>query len=338
MFLIDYLRNNHSVLIEESDCPEYSRQHVIDSLKSSVHIDVQNIQDFMSTKEAWGYQHVPFAKPPFPNLFIESEVPPIGEEAKALGLKIDCRLTTKRGVLVLSGDGKSDVNTVYANFFSGVFQRHPSLFHVVRHDAVAIFKTDKNGSIIKDYNNNSIYDRLKRSFGVIDKEFDYSIKFYDMERLESKLTNAQQKDCDLKMKDGRRMGDVYYSSIRLDLIRALLTFSFMNCKNVSLATRREGGAPLLTKKGSLPTVKTYTLTISPIKKILENRLDKNSQLTPRSFHICAGHFKDFSNGRGLFGKYKGTYWWPMAVRGDRKYGEIIKNYKIGHKTETPASV
>jgi hypothetical protein len=34
-------------------------------------------------------------------------------------------------------------------------------------------------------------------------------------------------------------------------------------------------------------------------------------------HICRGHFRDYREGKGLFGKYKQLVWTPMTVRGTR---------------------
>ena len=34
-------------------------------------------------------------------------------------------------------------------------------------------------------------------------------------------------------------------------------------------------------------------------------------------HICRGHFADYREGRGLFGKYKVQVWMPATVRGTR---------------------
>ncbi len=47
-------------------------------------------------------------------------------------------------------------------------------------------------------------------------------------------------------------------------------------------------------------------------------------------HIVRGHFKDYRNGGGLFGKLKGLYWWDMHVAGDISNGQIVKDYSIGN--------
>jgi hypothetical protein len=47
-----------------------------------------------------------------------------------------------------------------------------------------------------------------------------------------------------------------------------------------------------------------------------------------SLHICRGHFKDYTQGPGLFGKYHGVYWWDEMVKGRISEGVVIKDYKV----------
>ena len=50
--------------------------------------------------------------------------------------------------------------------------------------------------------------------------------------------------------------------------------------------------------------------------------------TGRRLHLARGHFKDFRNGPGLFGKYKGIYWWDQQMRGSGDLGEVKKGYNV----------
>jgi hypothetical protein len=34
---------------------------------------------------------------------------------------------------------------------------------------------------------------------------------------------------------------------------------------------------------------------------------------PRALHIMRGHFKDYREGRGLFGKVHGMWWWDFRL-------------------------
>jgi hypothetical protein len=40
-----------------------------------------------------------------------------------------------------------------------------------------------------------------------------------------------------------------------------------------------------------------------------------------------GHFKDYSV-KGLFGRYKGVYWWDSQVRGEVNGGVVDKDYRV----------
>ena len=37
----------------------------------------------------------------------------------------------------------------------------------------------------------------------------------------------------------------------------------------------------------------------------------------RAMHICRGHFKDYRQGKGLFGRYHQLVWQPAIVRGSK---------------------
>lgn len=109
----------------------------------------------------------------------------------------------------------------------------------------------------------------------------------------------------------------------------LLAICFCHCKNVEVVKNpiepelRKAWA----KKGRFPVDKFYTLSISPIKRILSEAMKSNQCGGAKALHICRGHFKDFRN-HGLFGKHKGMFWWDMNLRGSSKYGTIKKDYQI----------
>jgi hypothetical protein len=106
--------------------------------------------------------------------------------------------------------------------------------------------------------------------------------------------------------------------------------SFMHCKNVKL-TGNEIPPKLQKarqKRNKPPLVKHYTLEISPVKKILKEQGNIEKTGIKQALHICRGHFKDYRDGRGLFGKYQGLYWWEDQVRGSSENGMVIKDYKV----------
>jgi hypothetical protein len=93
---------------------------------------------------------------------------------------------------------------------------------------------------------------------------------------------------------------------------ALLTLSFLHCKNVVVR-------PLDQTMLCHPTIKQqldyHTLDIAPMRQILKTEGQERNTGTKRAMHICRGHFAHYENGRGLFGKYKGTFWIPQHIRG-----------------------
>jgi len=119
------------------------------------------------------------------------------------------------------------------------------------------------------------------------------------------------------------------SFLGLAIIPVVLTLNFLHCKNV--ARQEEFISKKLIKarqKRNKPYFeKYYTLQIEPMRKILDEQGEAKTKGLTHALHICRGHFKNFE-GKGLFGKYKGTYWWPAHVRGDEKVGIIKKDYSI----------
>ncbi len=112
------------------------------------------------------------------------------------------------------------------------------------------------------------------------------------------------------------------------LYPALFAVTFMHCKNVRV--RDEGPPAALSKaherRRGRPLVKYKVLEIDPMRAILEGARTGEPGAPP-PLHICRGHFKRFE-GKGLFGKHKGLYWWGQHVRGSAARGVVIKDYAV----------
>lgn len=115
---------------------------------------------------------------------------------------------------------------------------------------------------------------------------------------------------------------------------ALYAIQFMHCKNVKLVenvssvklsrqNRRQ-----MERKQQPPPQKYYTLKIEPMKEVLRKEGNIEHNGLKKALHICRGHFRNYKEGKGLFGKYHGQYWIPMHVKGNIENGEIIKDYKV----------
>ena len=54
----------------------------------------------------------------------------------------------------------------------------------------------------------------------------------------------------------------------------------------------------------------------------------NLSFQKNRFHIFRGHFKNYTEGNGLFGKYHGIYYWESGIRGNKAIGTVVKDYQI----------
>lgn len=110
----------------------------------------------------------------------------------------------------------------------------------------------------------------------------------------------------------------------------LLTLSFLHCRNVTRTVNTP--PPALNKKHrrnhGVDLVRYHTREIQPFRKILR-REGGMSAGTPleRALHICRGHFRTYRE-RGLFGRYQGTFWIPMHVRGSAGEGMVVIDYCV----------
>jgi len=316
MFMIDYLRNNPEKIRDKSEFQYYSKSGIVKSLDEAVSINNQNVLNYITTKEKWTLKDLRYPKPQFPCIFLEAEEPPPHRlDIKKFGIP-------SHGMLVVTGDGKQKINYAYAIHFIGI-KDFKNKFVQMGQGATMFWAYDKEGNIIKRYESNSLMDKLKRKLGLKDSSYE-EISYFDGDYFYNALTKEKQKYVHENELSIQNISGV-------QLIGTLMTFSFMNCKNVSMPTLREGSKQTYTPTAvgeRKPITKIYTLTIDPIKKIIQSKCNGQSNLTPKSLHICRGHFKDFSHGKGLFGQHKGIYWWPMQTRGNEKYGKIIKDYKV----------
>lgn len=115
------------------------------------------------------------------------------------------------------------------------------------------------------------------------------------------------------------------------LFAACLALSFMNCKNVRKVIN-EPDAPLsrkFEKRHGRPLQRFYTLQIEAMGEILRKEGKSEETGLRKALHICRGHFSDYSEGKGLFGKYHGRYWVPSHIRGKRAFGTVEKDYEVG---------
>jgi hypothetical protein len=114
----------------------------------------------------------------------------------------------------------------------------------------------------------------------------------------------------------------------------LLALSFMHCKNVSkeeVDPNKNMPSRVVRhwiKKGRPLLEKHYVLNIEPIKKVLSTEGNSEKVGIQNALHICRGHFKNYIEGKGLFGKYHGLFWWEDHIKGNQDQGKITKEYNV----------
>jgi hypothetical protein len=112
------------------------------------------------------------------------------------------------------------------------------------------------------------------------------------------------------------------------LVPWLVAVSLTHCKNVTIH-RQSTPTKVARKrrKNGKRSIDYHVLEIKPMQRVVEQAGSKGDSLQKR-LHICRGHFKDYREGRGLFGQHHGLFWWNMHARGDVTAGEVHKGYKV----------
>jgi hypothetical protein len=114
------------------------------------------------------------------------------------------------------------------------------------------------------------------------------------------------------------------------MVPAYLALCFLNCKNVTL--REEAPPEKLSraheKRHGKPLTRYHVLDIEPMKQVLRTEGESEKTGLKKALHICRGHFADYREGQGLFGKYHGRYWVPMHARGAIGEGVVAKDYAV----------
>jgi hypothetical protein len=107
------------------------------------------------------------------------------------------------------------------------------------------------------------------------------------------------------------------------LAPALYGLAVLNCKNVSIPEHAIP-RPVRKRLGFHITIKR--LEVRPVARREKNEPTGAHPGVAR--HYCRGHFRDYTAGAGLFGKYHGTYWTPPTWKGRTDLGVVHKSYSV----------
>lgn len=114
---------------------------------------------------------------------------------------------------------------------------------------------------------------------------------------------------------------------------AFTTLTMLNCENIDTV---EHHAPELfqrsrTRKGKLPLVSYRTVQVNMEKTprgIGANSLPEVDGEGKVRLHQKRGHMKDYRKGKGLFGRYKGLWYWGPTLAGSGSEGVVVSDYEV----------
>jgi hypothetical protein len=234
-------------------------------------------------QEYWDLtQHFPCLTPPFPAMWIEHRIPAMIRSKAKGDLRVDmpgCRA----GVMMLSA--KRDNVDVIGDMPDNVEW-------IVACDVFIDYGARGHGGI--DGSPGTIFIAVDKEGAIVG-------------------TPWSQTHC------APKHGEQLIQSLAGWLHPAFLAVCFMHCKNVTMD--RNEPPPKLAKKyrekhGFDPSV-IHTLVIEPMRAVLRKEGRSGEVGAARALHICRGHFRDYRQGAGLFGKYNIRIWQEARVRGTK---------------------
>lgn len=109
------------------------------------------------------------------------------------------------------------------------------------------------------------------------------------------------------------------------------TLSMLNCANVGTIVHEapEAFQKARVKGGKKPLVSYHTVRVDLDKtpRAIGAKGLPGDESTPRH-HKKRGHMKDYRGGKGLFGRYKGVWYWGPALAGSEEQGVVVSDYEM----------
>lgn len=112
---------------------------------------------------------------------------------------------------------------------------------------------------------------------------------------------------------------------------AWTTLSMLNCANIETVEHKASAAfqKARVKNGKKPLVSYHTIRVDldrTPRQIAAPSLLGDAAL-PR-LHKKRGHMKDYRRGKGLFGRYRGVWFWGDMTAGSEDAGVVVSDYKV----------
>lgn len=114
-----------------------------------------------------------------------------------------------------------------------------------------------------------------------------------------------------------------------EMFSTCFLISLLNCKNVVLRDTETAIPKSRDKKRKKRIIFKELVVQTPGVAVrrLGDKAPSDGEVLTRQ-HICRGHFADYREGNGLFGKHNGMFWISPHVRGSTRFGAVIKDYKL----------
>lgn len=135
-------------------------------------------------------------------------------------------------------------------------------------------------------------------------------------------------------------GSIYTTSLLPDQFVTKLTYlathlafysiNLLACKNITTETVASSMYERRKQKEGKPFDSFKVLKL-PVGKTTNKSASNSLPDVPEGmnrFHIRRGHFKTYTAEKPLLGHAVGTYWWPQVAAGNKKKGEVVKDYAI----------
>lgn len=126
--------------------------------------------------------------------------------------------------------------------------------------------------------------------------------------------------------DAQPQSDAYLYN---ETLVALLSICFAHCKGAEVKEYKPSRQVrrAAERKGE-PSFSYHTIDIRPATGTLREEGDVAKNGLAKALHICRGHFAHYTAEKPLFGKYTGTFYRPMHVRGSAEQGIVGKDYRV----------
>ncbi len=287
-------------------CQQYPE--VASNLLTATKLKLQNVADlfFSDPDRIWPLDAFPSLISPWPIFFGEYRA-----TGKSLGVEVECI------------DIRSDPWHLGAESPAAwiLILRTMTLIQGYCVGATSVYALSARGQAL-EFDGESLQAKLE---GVIPRE-----------SLAGRMTRIHwaifPREFDIPKAERKQLGDQLVELQREAGFIPLMAISLCHCKNVAMREITENlGIPKSIRDGKElgPDNRWRVLDISSIQSALrEAGAGEQTGSLRRAFHICRGHFANYRAERPLFGKFEGSFWRPMHVRGDPAAGTVSKDYSV----------